>query len=396
MSMVVQKFGGSSLATTEKLQRVAERVVRTHAAGHDVVVVVSAMGNTTDELLALATKVGGNGALREVDLLIASGEQVSASLLSMAIRQSGVESVALTGPQAGIVTIGAHFTGRIREVVPDRILEELAKNRIVVVAGFQGANDQGELMTLGRGGSDTTAVAVAAAVEAERCEILSDVDGVYDADPRIVSEAARLESLTHEEMLELARHGAQVLNPRAVAYAREHEVTIYAGSAFEDGATRVGASRDRTERQVVGVACHNEVVWLRHPVGVSEPVLPSVLSDASGFLEHTHEDEAHVFLPVEQVADAEELVASIRASDDGVSVNDSVGTVSAIGSGIGAEPSFVHKGSRALTSAGVFVHEAIRGVNWMTCVVDRARIDPALAALHASLLGETKEIRVAI
>lgn len=228
MSIVVQKYGGSSVADPGKLKKVAERVMRTKTAGYDVVVVVSAMGGTTDELLELAKTISLNPDRRELDMLLSAGERISMALLSMAIRELGGDAISFTGSQSGIITNDRHIDARIIEVRPFRILDELARGKIVVVAGYQGVSYRREITTLGRGGSDTTAVALAAALGADWCEICSDVDGVYTADPRVVPQARRISHLSYEETQELAEAGAKVLNAQAVEFAKERGIAIYA------------------------------------------------------------------------------------------------------------------------------------------------------------------------
>ena len=236
MPVIVQKYGGSSVADVEKIQRVAARVAETRAQGKQVVVVVSAMGDTTDELLALAQKVSaGNPHRRELDMLLTAGERISMALLGLALHARGVEAVSFTGSQSGIITDGAHTNARILEVRPVRIFQELERGKVVIVAGYQGVSREKEITTLGRGGSDTTAVALAAALEAEVCEICSDVDGVYTADPRLVSSTRRLAELSHEEMQQLALAGAKVLNAQAVEFARDRGITLHARSTFAPG-----------------------------------------------------------------------------------------------------------------------------------------------------------------
>ena len=220
MSVVVQKYGGSSVADVVRLRRVAERVMRTQQQGHDVVVVVSAMGDTTDDLLALAKQVSASPDRRELDMLLSAGERVSMALLSMALRELGGDAISFTGSQSGIITNDRHVDARIVEVRPFRVQDELARGRIVVVAGYQGVSYKREVTTLGRGGSDTTAVALAAALGAEWCEICSDVDGVYSADPRVVSGPQRIPVLSYEETQEMAESGAKVLNAQAIEFAR--------------------------------------------------------------------------------------------------------------------------------------------------------------------------------
>ena len=228
MPVVVQKYGGSSVADVTRIQQVAQRIMRTKAAGYDVAVVVSAMGDTTDELLALARKVSANPDRRELDMLLSAGERISMALLTMAIRELGGDAISFTGSQSGIITNDRHVDARIVEVRPFRVQDELARGRVVVIAGYQGVSYRREVTTLGRGGSDTTAVAMAAALGAEWCEICSDVDGVYTADPRVVPGAERVDTLTYEETQELAESGAKVLNAQAVEFAKEKGIAIYA------------------------------------------------------------------------------------------------------------------------------------------------------------------------
>src|SRR5512140_248981 len=278
MAIVVQKYGGSSVADVARLRRVAERVMRTRAAGHDVVVVVSAMGHTTDDLLALAKQVSANPDRRELDMLLTAGERISMALLSMAIRELGGEAISFTGSQSGIVTNDRHIDARIIEVRPFRVQDELARGRIVVIAAYQGVSYRREVTTLGRGGSDTTAVAMAAALGAEWCEICSDVDGVYTADPRVVPAAQRIGTLSYEETQELAESGAKVLNAQAVEFAKEKGIAIYArataaplpGADPSADGTVVRRYPPRLPGTVVGVASEREVILLNASVPVLE------------------------------------------------------------------------------------------------------------------------------
>src|SRR5262245_14923333 len=243
MSIVVQKYGGSSVADVDKLQRVARRVVETARGGTRVCVVVSAMGDTTDELLDLAHRVSPAPPRRELDMLLTCGERIAMALLSMAIAELGQEAISFTGSQSGIITNDRHSGARIIEVRPIRIQDELERGRIVIVAGFQGVSYKREITTLGRGGSDTTAVALAAALGADYCEICSDVDGVYTGDPRVVDAPQLLQAISYDEMQELAEHGARVLNPQAVEFARRAGIAIYARATAGnpgEGGTRIG------------------------------------------------------------------------------------------------------------------------------------------------------------
>ncbi|MCM3697241.1 aspartate kinase [Microbacterium sp. CnD16-F] len=236
MALIVQKYGGSSVADAESIRRVAKRIVDARRAGHDVVVAVSAMGDTTDELLDLASQVSPLPAPRELDMLLSSGERISMALLAMAINSMGFEARSFTGSQAGMITDSSHGAARIVDVTPVRVREALDEGAIVIVAGFQGfSRDTRDITTLGRGGSDTTAVALAAALNADVCEIYSDVDGIFTADPRVVPKARKLATVQSEEMLELAANGAKVLYIRAVEFARRHGVMIHARSTFSSG-----------------------------------------------------------------------------------------------------------------------------------------------------------------
>src|SRR5215831_7621359 len=271
MAVIVQKYGGSSVADVERLRRVAERVMQTRQAGHDVVVVVSAMGDTTDDLLAMAKRVSENPDRRELDMLLSAGERISMALLSMAIRELGGDAISFTGSQSGIITNDRHVDARIIEVRPVRVQDELARGKIVVIAGYQGVSYRREVTTLGRGGSDTTAVAMAAALDAEYCEICSDVDGVYTADPRVVSEAHRIDALSYEETQELAECGAKVLNAQAVEFAKEQGIAIYAratasplpGADPSADGTVVRQHAPRQPGTVVGVATEKDVLVLQ-------------------------------------------------------------------------------------------------------------------------------------
>lgn len=232
MGVIVQKYGGSSVADVDCMRRVAQRILKTRDAGNKVVVVVSAMGDTTDDLIDLAKKVHAEPNEREMDALMATGEQISSAILTMALHALGADAVSMTGPQAGIHTDDVHTKAKIKTLKPKRLLAHLKKNKIVVVAGFQGLNPSEDIATLGRGGSDTTAVALAAAIKADRCQILKDVEGVYTANPRVVPEARKVDEISYDEMLELASMGAEVLQSRAVEFAKNHGVVLEVMSSF--------------------------------------------------------------------------------------------------------------------------------------------------------------------
>jgi len=234
MGLIVQKYGGSSVADAECMRRVARRILKTRDQGNKVVVVVSAMGDTTDDLITLAKQITPEPNERELDMLMASGEQISSAVLTMALHALGAEAIAMSGPQAGIYTDGTHLKAKIRDIKPVRIFDQLKKGRIVIVAGFQGLNPNEDITTLGRGGSDTTAVALAAALKADRCQILKDVEGVYTANPRVVPEAVKLDEIVYDEMLEMASLGSEVLQSRAVEFAKKYGVVLEVMSSFEE------------------------------------------------------------------------------------------------------------------------------------------------------------------
>ncbi|NGQ94412.1 aspartate kinase [Brevibacillus sp. SYP-B805] len=277
MGLIVQKYGGTSVGTIERIQRVADRVIQYKQAGHDMVVVVSAMGKSTDVLLEMAKEIAPQPSERELDMLLSTGEQVSIALLCMALQQKGYDAVSLTGWQAGITTEAVHGKARIKSIDNERILRELRAGRIVVVAGFQGISDEKEITTLGRGGSDTTAVALAASLNAEKCEIFTDVAGVFTADPRVVPTAQKLPRISYDEMLELANLGAGVLHPRSVEAAKKYKVKLVVRSSFtaEEGTYVEEGSTMETGRVVSGVA-HDEDVAKITVVGM--PVRVGTLS----------------------------------------------------------------------------------------------------------------------
>lgn len=387
MSIIVQKYGGSSVATGDKLRHVAGKIVAARRAGHDIVAIVSAMGNTTSELLKLATELNAEPGHRELDMLLSSGERISMALLSMAIQSLGEPAVSLTGPQSGIHTTEQHFDARIEAVHPQRVREELASGRVVVVAGFQGENSAGEVTTLGRGGSDTTAVALAAALDAQHCEIYSDVDGIYSADPRIVDGATRLQEIGYEEMQELARHGAKVLNPRAVTYAARHGVTIHARSTFtEAGGTLIHGEREDKHPEVVGVACHQELVRVALNGDAASSDLGDEVAESIGqsglFRDDTDAHRRELLISTAAVADPGALVARLRREFDRfLDVDTDLGSVSAVGFGVG-EAAVRHHAHRAIGGDAKQLHDSFGSPHAYTCVVDSEHVHDALCGLH--------------
>ena len=266
LALIVQKYGGSSVADADRIKNVANRIIQTKKQGNQVVVIVSAMGDSTDELIELAKQVNPNPPKREMDMLVSTGEQVSISLLAMAIQGMGEKVLSLTGPQAGIKTNNFYTKAKIVKIDSHRIKSELNKDTIIIVAGFQGMNEKNDITTLGRGGSDTTAVALAAALDADSCEIYTDVDGVYGCDPRLVPEVSKLDFISYDEMLSLAAQGAKVLHPRAVELGKIYGVKIHVRSSFnQNQGTIVGeANMLEKERVVTGIAHNKDEIGRAH------------------------------------------------------------------------------------------------------------------------------------
>ena len=349
MSVIVQKYGGSSVADVDKIRRVAERVANTRGGGKQVVVVVSAMGDTTDDLLALARKISANPHRRELDMLLTAGERISMALLGMALHDRGVEAVSFTGSQSGIITDGAHTNARILEVRPVRILQELERGKVVIVAGYQGVSREKEITTLGRGGSDTTAVALAAALDAEVCEICSDVDGVYTADPRIVSGTKRLAELSHEEMQELALAGAKVLNAQAVEFARDRGITIHARSTFAPGPGTLVRKSEQRELRISGIALDSEILVVRGgdpAVFARHGAWPREMWLASGAPGAPSMDDRAI-LSLENVHWLSALLADLK----GAKVEQDLAQVAVVGTGIGASKEPLDRALKALDAS---------------------------------------------
>ncbi len=387
MDIIVQKYGGSSLAEDDMLRAVAKRIASAHQAGHGIVAVVSAMGDTTSRLLAHAGRLNANPEHRELDMLLAAGEQKSASLLSLALQDLGLDAIALTGAQAGVKTCSAHLNARIRSVEPARMREALTNGQIVVVAGFQGTSPSGDITTLGRGGSDTTAVAIAAALSASRCEIYSDVDGVYTADPRVVPDAARLRMLSLVEMKALAHHGAGVLNERAIDYALEHGVTIFARKTHGKGGETVvrdepGAGRSR----IVGVACHKALLRIDFTEHADHERLRAMLGEFDLFAPALAEGGRGSYLvTTEQVADIPGLSTAImKHCGEGVAVHGPLGAVSAVGRRAGRDPSTLEFARSTLAAANIEVRQAFATEHAVTCLVDPDAVVDAARHFHGT------------
>jgi len=393
VSIVVQKYGGSSVADVARIRLVAERVMRTRQAGHDVVVVVSAMGHTTDELIALAKQVSPNPERRELDMLLTAGERIAMALLSMAIRELGGDAISFTGSQSGIITNDRHVDARIIEVRPVRVQDELARGKVVVIAGYQGVSYRREVTTLGRGGSDTTAVAMAAALGAEYCEICSDVDGVYTADPRVVPDARRIPALSYEETQELAESGARVLNAQAVEFAKEKGIAIYARATASalpgadptaDG-TVVRRDPPRSPGTVAGVASERDILVLEATAPADDVLALLDEHHVTGKQLHIISgDRLALVVSRENLHEEARLRAAIAARFAGrLQLADDLGALSVVGTGINASFENVRRGSTALAAAGIAVRGVATSSFRITWTVPRERLDEAVRLLHS-------------
>ena len=400
MSIVVQKYGGSSVADVTRIRKVAERIMRTKAEGHDVAVVVSAMGDTTDELLTLARQVSPNPDRRELDMLLSAGERISMALLSMAIRELGGDAISFTGSQSGIITNDRHVDARIIEVRPFRVQDELARGRVVVIAGYQGVSYRREVTTLGRGGSDTTAVAMAAALGAEWCEICSDVDGVYTADPRVVPGARRIGALTYEETQELAEAGAKVLNAQAVEFAKEKGIAIYAratssplpGPDPSSDGTVVRRHAPRLPGTVAGVASERDILLLQSTENAMRLVEVMDECGVSGKQLHVSSlgapgDGATVVISRENLHNEDRFRKQLDAAfTRNVRLLDGLGALSVIGAGINATYANVRRGSECLQSGGITAHGVSTSSFRATWLVERTVLDEAVRLLHKTFI----------
>ena len=402
MSLVVQKYGGSSVADAKSIKRVAERIVRAKKAGHDVVVAVSAMGDTTDELIDLAHQVSESPHSREMDMLLTTGERISMSLLAMAIRDLGFDARSFTGSQAGMMTNADHGRARIVDVTPTRVRQALDEGAIAIVAGFQGFNtDSKDITTLGRGGSDTTAVALAAVLGAEACEIYTDVDGVYSADPRIVPSARKLDHVSYEEMLELAASGAKVLYIRAVEFARRHGVPLHVRSSFtDDEGTWIGVTKegeDMEEPIITGVASDLSEAKIT-VVGV-----PDVPGKAADIFTIVAGVGANIDMIVQNISlqqsgttdisftlpktDGDRAMGALRdqqaeAGFDSLIYDEGIGKLSVVGAGMRTNAGVSAQLFRALSDAGINI-EMISTSEIRISVVMRADILPeAVRVVH--------------
>ena len=414
MALVVQKYGGSSLESADRIKRVAERIVATRKAGNDVVVAVSAMGDSTDELLDLAKRVAPVPPARELDMLLTAGERISMSLLAMAIHSLGLRARSYTGSQAGVITTAVHGNARIIDVTPGRIQDAISDGAIAIVAGFQGVSqDSKEITTIGRGGTDTTAVALAAELKADVCEIYTDVDGVFSADPRIVRTAKQIEQITYEEMLEMAACGAKVLHLRCVEYARRYGIPVRVRSSFNNkpGTLVTGTMEELPMEQAIitGVA-HD-----RSEAKVTVTTVPDQPGVAATIFRVVADAELNIDMVVQNVSqgatgrtditftlpktDGPKAVATLEKAKgkigfDQVLYDDHVGKVSLIGAGMRSHPGVTAKFCEALFRAGVNIEIISTSEIRISVLCRDTQLDDAVRALHEAfeLDGEEEAV----
>ncbi len=386
--IVVQKYGGSSVADAEKIKLVAKRIARTKAAGKKVCVVVSAMGKTTNQLIEKAKSISASPSRRELDMLLTCGEREAMSLLAMALIEEGLEAVSFTGSQAGILTNDRHSGARIVEVRPFRVEDELDRGKVVIVAGFQGVSYKREITTLGRGGSDTTAVALAGALRADYCEICSDVDGIYTADPRVVDSAQLLEAISHDEMLELAAQGAKVLHDASVEFARNSGIALYARATNKDGGgTRIDFAPDR-ERQVAAVTGQSALIRIRVSGGAAVEHTLQILETASIPLTHLDLEgkELRAWFTIADVPDWSEVRKRLdNVLGDAVELGEE-GAVTIVGHGIGSNPGVINKARTTAVGAGVPINAVSVSPLRVTLWCDRPHVDNLVRALHKTFI----------
>ena len=398
MSVVVQKYGGSSVADVASLGRVADRIAETRRQGHEVVVVVSAMGDTTDRLLDLARQVMTDPPRRELDMLLTAGERISMALLSMALHARGVDAISFTGSQSGIITNDAHAGARVVEVRPVRIQDELARGRVVIVAGYQGVSYKKEVTTLGRGGSDTTAVALAAALGAEYCELCSDVDGVYSADPRVVDDARRLAEISHEEMIALAEAGARVLHRAAVDYARIQGITIWARAAgtppgTQGDGTLIRVAPPEPPRRITGVA-HRPILLVRGGPSVSaQDLLRSLEAEGAAvpwLVEAVPMESVTALVALDDVPDPEGLARRLSGSEAVAEVRTEMAAVSVVGTALDVETERIRRALEVVKEVAGTPTAVFRDSLRLTVVVPEDRAEQAVERLHTSLVGASR------
>jgi aspartate kinase len=409
LGIVVQKYGGSSVATAEHIIAVAQRVKKAHESGLSLVVVVSAMGKTTDRLLALAREVSRAPSPREIDQLLSTGERQSVALLAMALHDRGVAATSLSGPQAGMKIAGRHGSGFISEIQPERMRRLLDEGQVVIVAGFQGENALGDVMTLGRGGSDTTAVALAAALQAERCEIYTDVEGVYTADPRVVLTARRIPLISSSEMAEMAWRGAKVMHPRAVELGALYGVEIHVRSSFDEGPGTI----IRKDEDLEFLETRETVAGIVHDLNVSRVTLTGIRT-GPGTMSRIFTPLAEAGVSVDVIvesapkegssdvaftvgradfAEARSIAGEIAKSLGGVvEGEEELGKVSMVGTGMFNRPGYAAKMFEALGREDIPIRMVSTSEIQVTCVIPAEKVEEAVRCLHEDFELEERDV----
>ncbi|MZQ76261.1 MAG: aspartate kinase [Peptoclostridium sp.] len=394
--IIVQKFGGSSVGDIEKIKNVARRVIDTKSKGYDVIVTVSAMGDTTDELIEKALMISSNPSNREMDMLLSTGEQVSVALLAMAIQSMGHDVVSLTGAQCGIITDSSHKKARINNIDTKRLHKELSEGKIIIVAGFQGINENQDITTLGRGGSDTTAVAIAAAIGAAKCEIYTDVEGVYTADPRKVQSARLMKRISYDEMLELAELGAGVLHPRSVELARKFNVPLVVRSSFADSEGTEIVNMDQIEKVAIrGISLDDDIA----KVSVLEvPDRPGIAFKLFSMLSLNNINVDMIIQNVNRLS-VNDISFTIKKDDlpdflkiseniketigaERVTYDDSVAKLSIVGAGLAGSTEVMSKFFEALYELGINIQMISTSSIKISCIIDRENAENGMSKLH--------------
>lgn len=402
MALIVKKFGGSSVANRDRVFNVANRIIEDYKKGNDVVVVVSAQGDTTDDLIEKAKEINPSGASkREMDMLLSAGEQISVALLAMAIEKLGCPATSLLGWQAGFETDSHHGIARIKKVNSERIRNEIAKGNIVIVAGFQGLNKYDDITTLGRGGSDTSAVAIAASMKADLCQIYTDVDGVYSADPRKVPNAVKMDEISYDEMLELASLGAQVLNNRSVEMAKKYNVELEVLSSLERKPGTIVKETVKMEKTLIrGVAKDNNVatisiVGLQDTPGIAFKIFNKLAQykiNVDIILQSVGRDDTKDItftVPLDQGKEAIEAIEGMSGALNfkSVKMDDSIAKVSIVGAGMESHPGVASKMFEALYDANINIHMISTSEIKISVLIDAKYADKAVSAIHDAFLG---------
>ena len=400
MALIVQKFGGTSVKDRSRIFNVARIVANTRNAGNDVVVVVSAQGDTTDDLIAKAQEITNSPSSREMDMLLATGEQISIALLAMALQEIGVSAISLTGWQAGFVTDRAYSRARIKRLDTERVESELARNRVVVVAGFQGLNRSDDITTLGRGGSDTSAVALAAALHADRCQIYTDVEGVFTADPRKIPKATRLKEITFDEMLELASLGAQVLNNRSVELAKKYGVELEVLSSINPIPGTIVKEETKVEGMLIKGVAKDDNVAVISILGV--PDVPGMSFKVFSLLAQ-HNINVDIILQSSGTDGAKDLIFTVPLDDaesalsllqehkgrfggGEIKVDKNCAKVSVVGAGMQSHPGVASRMFEAIGSQNINIHMISTSEIKISVIIDKADADRAVAAIHDAFI----------